>query len=157
MRTQFRRVQRGHDGADIVRPFNLQRRGVDRDDDFGTPLRGVRAGLKQHPVADRIDHADFLGDGDEHAGRNHAARRMAPARQRLHADDDAIAGGDDRLVMDRQLALIDSGAKILLELHPLMVIALHVGVVLTDTIAAPRLGRAEREIGAAHGCRQIAT
>src|SRR5262249_50088572 len=39
----------------------------------------------QHPLAERNDQAGLLGEGNELAGRDHAALRMGPAHQRLQA------------------------------------------------------------------------
>ena len=47
----------------------------------------LRAGLRKHPFADRLDDADLLGDRDEERGLDAAALRMLPTDQRLEALD----------------------------------------------------------------------
>src|SRR5438046_966280 len=65
------------------------------------------------------DQAALFGKRDEIAGRDEAAQRMHPARQRLEAGD--LAGGNRgtggglRLVVQRQLAVLDRDRKILVQ------------------------------------------
>ena len=82
--------------------------------------------------------------------------RMTPARQRLHADDAAIGGVYDRLIMDRQLALLDRLAKILRQQGAFAVLTLHFLVEALGAIASAVLGGVEREIGSTHDARKVA-
>ncbi len=45
----------------------------------------LAAGFRQHPVADRDDHAGFLGDGDEFTRLHQALLWIVPAHERFHA------------------------------------------------------------------------
>src|SRR5436189_36934 len=67
------------------------------------PGQRVAAGVLLHPAPDRLDQAAVLGDLDEIAGVEQAALGMAPAHQRLEADDLAAADRDHRLVVELQL------------------------------------------------------
>ncbi len=49
----------------------------------------LAAGPREHALGQRRDQADVLGEADELGRPDHAAPRMAPAQQRLHADDPA--------------------------------------------------------------------
>ncbi len=58
----------------------------------------------EHPVADLVDQADLLGDGDEFQRADQAAFRMLPADQRFGLDDAAVARIDDGLEVHLELA-----------------------------------------------------
>ena len=64
------------------------------------------AGLAQRALAERLDHAGLLGDRDELGRRNQAARRIAPAQQRLDAAGPAGLHVDLRLVDEEKLAIL---------------------------------------------------
>ena len=75
-----------------LRSAELQRRQVDRDRAAVEPaaLPALRAARRprrstQSPIGS--DQAALLGERDEFAGQQQAARRMLPAQQRLGADD----------------------------------------------------------------------
>ena len=57
------------------------------DQPRGDPGGGLAHGLLEHPVADGDDEAGVLGHRDEARRRDLAERRVAPADQRLGADD----------------------------------------------------------------------
>ena len=97
-----RRGERAEHGLGKPRAGQLRRRDIDRDAQPAGPARGLGARLADHPVADLVDQAGILDDRDEQVGRNVAARRMAPAQQRLAPDLDAARGIDDRLIGQRQ-------------------------------------------------------
>ena len=50
------------------------------------PFGQLPARLGQHPISQRHDHPDFLGQRNELQRRNHSAPRMLPAHQGLKAD-----------------------------------------------------------------------
>ena len=69
----------------------LHRRQIDRETQAGHPRRCchtvLTTGAVQHPLGERADQADVLGQPDELGRAHHAAARMAPAQQRLDGDD----------------------------------------------------------------------
>ena len=71
-------------GADIDR--NRPRGGLRRL----RPGHQLGTGRFQHPLAQRQDQPGLFGQGNELCGRHHAAGRVAPAHQRLHALDGAV-------------------------------------------------------------------
>ena len=74
-------------------------------------MAGVGTGAAQDPVADRRDHARFLGNGDELRRRNQAALRMLPANQRLITDGVALRQVELRLVVDVEIAAFEGDVK----------------------------------------------
>ena len=66
---------------------------------------GARAGLAQHPGAERHHQAGILGDRQKLARQDQALLRMAPAQQGLEADHRLGPGLDLRLVMELELAV----------------------------------------------------
>ena len=80
-------------------------------------MRGLAAGLRQRPFAERQDQAAVFRHRDEHRRRHHALDRMAPARQRLEAGDDVALQVDDRLVVQLELVALDRLAQIHLDLR----------------------------------------
>ena len=70
----------------------------------GNPCRcqAFACWLAQHPFADNLDQAGFLGQRNEIRRRNHAALGMTPAQQRLNADDAALAQIHLGLIMQIQ-------------------------------------------------------
>ena len=74
----------------------VARREVDRDAEVGAVARmrgGGDARFAQHPAVDRDDRAALLRDRDERRRRDHAARAVVPAHERLAADDPAVTRG----------------------------------------------------------------
>ena len=55
--------------------------------------------------------AAFLGDRDELAGGDQAARRMWPTHQGLDRDDCGAVRGEQRLVMKNELVVVDRAPK----------------------------------------------
>ncbi len=70
-----------------------------------SPLGHGCARFGQHEVADLVDHAHLLGDGDELVGGDRAVFGVMPPRQRLHLDDLAAPDIGDRLIHHAQLRL----------------------------------------------------
>ena len=85
------RLQRGADFADEAGLGQLARRDIHRHPhrlaEAGDQALGGAAGFVQHPAADRVDQAGFLGDADEVAGGDAPQLRMVPADQRFQPDD----------------------------------------------------------------------
>ena len=94
----------------------LHRRDVDRDPDMLGPARRLRAGLADHPRADRDDQAGVLGDGDELDRRDQPARRMVPADQRLERADAVVLEVEQRLVIQLELAALEREPQVGFEL-----------------------------------------
>ena len=103
----------------------LSRRQVHRQPDFllerarHAPTRVVAARMREHEVAEFVDHPGVLRDADELAGGHEAALRMLPAHERLEPRHPARGELDLRLVGDPQLVLVERGAQLGLELLPL--------------------------------------
>ncbi len=115
----------GHDVALV----DLPRREVDGDRQLPARLRSqharaVPAALVQHPPADRQDQARLLGDRDELVRRDHAALRVAPPQERLHAGRLAVLQAHDGLVVQLEPAFGDRPLEIAAQLqageHPLV-------------------------------------
>src|ERR671936_1743697 len=79
------------------------------------PRAEVGAGLPQHPFADLHDEAAFFQDGNEFGGRNHAARRMLPAKQRLRAARPLAFQLELRLVNEPELLALERPAQLAAE------------------------------------------
>ena len=75
------------------------------------------AGRAQHPFADRADQAGLLGDRDELGRRDQAELGMVPAQQGLEAGDLAGFAGDQRLVVELELARVERLAQVELDLR----------------------------------------
>ena len=90
-RPAFPSVQHVGDELGEAGLVQLARRDVDRDvlevESLAAPGDELAERRVQSPAADLLDQAARLREGDEIAGRNQPARRMAPADQRLGADD----------------------------------------------------------------------
>ena len=69
------------------------------------PLARLRAGGAQHPLADRHDQARELGDRDELPRRDQAQLRVAPADERLGAEDLGRPQVDEGLEVQLQLVV----------------------------------------------------
>ena len=137
--------------ADQVTVHELGRRQVDRDLHRHLPRRGLLAGLAQDPFAHLDDQAAFFRKRNEFAGRNEAAHRMLPPRQRLEADD--LAGGDAgsrgrlRLIMQREFAVLDRKRKVLVQ-HPAVAdLLVHLRFIDADGAARLLLGAEQRRPG----------
>ena len=73
------------------RVAQLRRRNVDRKGD-AFPSAGIGHCLAQHPQADGIDDARFLGNRDEDVGADLAIIRTVPTQQRFDRDDPRFVG-----------------------------------------------------------------
>ncbi len=118
----------------------------------------------EDPRAQRHDQPGLLGDVDEIARSHDAAPGMAPAHERLHAEDHATAEIDDRLVQQGERAQGDRPLQLGPYLEPV-----DRGQVQARLVAAPpplagSLRRVEGEVGLAEhlggsarpGCRRHA-
>src|SRR5690606_34920904 len=106
--------------VDEVRMAGLDRRYVDGDRHPAGrgPQARLPAGSAQHKGPDREDRAALLGEGNEMLRPHLAARRVAPADQRLGAGDGARQDVDLRLVDEAELAFAERLAEIAFELYP---------------------------------------
>ena len=109
----------------------------------------IGAGAIQHPLRHRHDLAGLLGERDEFAGHHQAARRMAPAHQRLDTDQVARSQVDDGLVVRLELPLLDGGGQLVFDAHAAARGAQHLGREHLRVTLAARLGRVHRGIGVA--------
>ena len=99
-------VQRRAHLLDELGALELARGDVDRDVQRDSPSCARRRPARRPapaPSADRDDQAVLLGDRDERVGRDHAARGMAPAQQRLDAHDALVLEVEHRLVDEEEL------------------------------------------------------
>ena len=84
-------------------------------------------------------------------GRHEAAHRMQPSRQRLEADDlalgDGLARHRLRLIMQRQLAVLDREREILVQHAAIADLLVHLRLVDADRAARFRLGAEQRRAG----------
>ena len=107
-----------------------------------------QASVEDEP-AQRQDRAVLLGDRDEVRRAEQAARRVAPADQRLHAGHPTGGEGDDRLVDDLELAARDAPG----ELHAQAVAGhdrgVHQRLEDGDAIRPAALGAVHRDVGVA--------
>src|SRR5581483_1834420 len=98
-----------------LRIVQLHRRDVDGYPERIRPATGFRARLPQHPFADLLDRAAFLGDGNEQGGRNLTALRVTPPQQGFEAGDFARIKPDLRLIGQFEFVPRDRAAKIVLQ------------------------------------------
>ena len=75
------------------------------------PRDALLGGGLQHPFAERVDQARFLGERNEHLRRHVAVLGIVPAQQRLGADDRAVVDADDRLVVQLEHAVLQRAAQ----------------------------------------------
>ena len=113
------------------------------------PLPGLHAGRAYRPRADRDDHAGLLGELEEVARSQEAARRMFPTQERLDADDRVAGELVDRLVMQDELAPLERGTQIGFELEAPSGFFDEVVVEVVPVRAALPLGAVHRGIGVA--------
>jgi hypothetical protein len=81
--------------------------------------RQVGARALEEPAAERDDEAGLLGQRDEDIGRDRAALRVRPARERLDGADAAGRELDERLVVDLELVAGERALEVGLELEAL--------------------------------------
>ena len=152
------RQQRGLDPGLLQSPLNvgeepvaveLLGRDLDRHADpmpRHVPGRGAAAGLLQGEAADRHDQAGFLGQRDEVRRGEDALLGMAPADQRLEADDAAAAEVVDRLVEQEELTLGERRVQLGLEHGAALDDRAHVRVEQRVSILSGGLGGDERQL-----------
>ena len=113
------------------------------------PVDG-RAGLREHPLADRDDQAGALGRLEELAGQEQPALGMVPAHERLDPDGAAGRDLDDRLVVQDELVTPERVRELVLHAHPDASGAAHRVVEHLDLArGAVRLGEVHRRVGLA--------
>ena len=95
------------------------------------------------------DQAGLLGQRDELAGAEEAARRVLPAHQRLEAGDAAEVEVDDRLVVQDQLVVLDRALELLAAVEPGDGVDVHVVGEDREAVGAGGLGGVHREVGVA--------
>ena len=78
----------------------------------------VAATLAQHPAPDRDDQAGLLGERDELPRRDQPALGVAPAQQRLDAEDAAVLEPHERLVVQLELLGGDGALQVGAQLEP---------------------------------------
>ena len=103
-----------------------------------------------------MDDATFFRQRDELARRDLAACRMFPPRQRLHSDDLAV-DPRQRLVDDRHLALVESGAQILRKGAPFAQALIHLRLEEAEGVTTLGLRPLERGIGVAQQRGRVQT
>ena len=124
--------------------------------DLALQARQVRAGALQHPLRHRHDLPGLFGERNE-IGRHHeAARRVAPAHQRLDADEVPRTQIDDGLVVRLELAAIDGGGQFVFDAHAPARRAQHLGLEDFRVALAARLRRVHGGIGIAQQPLDIA-
>src|SRR6185437_7942642 len=100
-------MQRATDYFEEIPLAELLRRQVHghsyRADAGHLPCSRLPARFAQHPFPNRDDQAGLFGHGDEAAGRDETALRVAPANQRLGAVDTAGLHVNLRLVVQLEL------------------------------------------------------
>jgi hypothetical protein len=68
--------------------------------------------MLEHEIADTVYQPGLLGDGQEICRRDGPPTRMAPADERLGADDSTATQADDRLELEAQLAPVDRSPQV---------------------------------------------
>ncbi|KQV49488.1 hypothetical protein ASC95_18005 [Pelomonas sp. Root1217] len=123
---------------------------VDRHAHVQADLRpGVHlpAGLVDDPVAEAVDEAEALGDGDEQARTQQAALGMVPADQGLDAADLPMQAIDLGLVVELQLPLLDGQAQVDQQVELLLRAFVHMRLVQRIGAAAGAFGGVHRGVG----------
>ena len=111
------------------------------------PALGTARRLVQRPAADRQHQAALLGDRDELVRQQQAAARMAPADQRLAADEGTVAGAQLRLEVQHELAARQALGQLALEHERGIRRAGRAGVEELHVGAPARLGQVHRRVG----------
>ena len=101
----------------------------------------------QHPFAERVDEAGFLGERDEHLRRHVAVLGVVPAQQRLGADDRAVVDAHHRLVVQAQRVVGERRAQRGLERVLAQPVLGQVRVEELVGVAAEVLGAVHRDVG----------
>ena len=119
---------------------------------FGTqmlPAHGLAARLAHHPSAERHDEPRLFGERNERERREHSARGMVPAHERLDAGDLARVQEHDRLIAKNELLALDRVAQIGLELEPLHRFGVHARFVAAVLPLPALLRDVHRHVGVA--------
>src|SRR5207237_7284767 len=123
-RLQGRGVERAANLIDQVDEPELRGRKVHGDaqgtQPFTLPRLRLAAGFKQHPFADVIEQAAFIGDRDEIVGRHETALRMPPADQGFRTVDPTARGVDLRRVVQFELPAAQRLMQVALEFDALL-------------------------------------
>jgi hypothetical protein len=133
-----------HVHAQLECAAGLRRQGRDRF-----------AAFAQHPGAKRHDRAGLLGQRDELAGRDLAELRMAPAQQRLHAQQLAPHDLEQRLEHEAHLAARRRAADLGDQGHPPAGARVRSVAKEAHAVAARALGVVHRAVGLADGLARI--
>lgn len=134
-------------GGDDDFVAELHRRDVDRDLDAVGPAHGLLAGGFQAPGAQRHDETDLLGDGDEFARRDEAARRVDPAHQGLEPADAPGPEVVDGLVMQLEFAVGQGLAQVEFEGTPGLKADVHVDLEEAPRAPTVGLGTVQGDVG----------
>ena len=114
------------------------------------PGLGARAGLAQHPLAERNDEPGILGDRDELGRRHQAGIGLRPANQRLGADDARRGKVHLRLIVQRELAALEGAPQIGLGCQPAAHALGHLRAEELEVGASSLLGVVHRGVGGAY-------
>ena len=91
------------------------------------PGAALRAAPRRDVERQRLDQARLLGERDELVGRDEAALRVLPAQQRLDRSHLAVGQDGLRLVVQRELALLDRAPQLAHERQPRRVVRAGAG------------------------------
>ncbi len=108
------------------------------------PLPQLRAGLVQHPVAQRQDQPAAFGNGNEGVRAQQAQFGVLPAHQRLGTDQPAAIGPELGLVMQHHFIALHRAAQFLQQLE--LAVGADVHRLGEERIAVP-----PRILGVVHG------
>src|SRR6185312_16840566 len=81
-----------------------------RRNPLGLPELELLAGRIENPLSQRQDGSGLLGNGDEGARHQQAPRLVIPPDQRLKTDNAPVGELDLRLIVELELALVQSEA-----------------------------------------------
>ena len=131
-------------------PADLARRQVDAHPHRQAglaPGTGVTAGLAQDPLADRLNQAGDLRDGDESTRHDQPVPGVAPPRQRLDADESARVYVELRLVEHCEFVTGEGLQQALLYAASGHHLGVHFGFEERKTAAALGLRPVKRNVG----------
>ena len=111
------------------------------------PGIGLPAGLAQHPRTQRTDQPAGLGGRDEGTGRDQPALGMVPADQGLDTGEAPGRELELRLVVQHELAPLQSLAQLALEPAARLRLLVHGRLEQAKAVAALRLGAIKGEVG----------
>ena len=134
------------DRLDQVSAFKLGGTDVHRYLDVIWPGARLFAGTLQHPVTQRHNERNLLGDRHELGRRHQAADRMGPAQQRLKSADASIFKIVERLVVQLEFAVGQGRPQIQLQRAARLQPGIHAGLEESPDATALRLGAIKRDI-----------